>query len=105
MRATDTVARLAGDEFVVLFDCLDPEAAPDGLARTILECMRVPFVIDGASVAVTASVGVALAAGGSGSMDTLLGAADQALYEAKRKGRDTWAVRRVGAAVEVSTIK
>ena len=101
VRATDTVARLAGDEFVVLFDCLDPAGAPDALARTILDCMRAPFLIDGDSVAVTASVGVALAAGGAGSMDALLGAADQALYEAKHQGRNTWAVRRLDAALAV----
>jgi diguanylate cyclase (GGDEF)-like protein len=101
VRATDTVARLAGDEFVVLFDCLDPDAAPEALARTILACMRAPFVLGEASVDVTASVGVALAAGGAGSMDALLGAADQALYEAKNNGRNTWAVRRLGASVTV----
>ncbi|UUZ48272.1 GGDEF domain-containing protein [Massilia sp. B-10] len=61
VRATDTVARLAGDEFVVLFDCLDPDGAPEALAHKILDCMRAPFVLGADSVDVTASVGVALA--------------------------------------------
>ncbi|HEY0061554.1 MAG TPA: diguanylate cyclase [Telluria sp.] len=101
VRSTDTIARLAGDEFVVLFDCMDHEAAPEALAAKIVDCMRAPFMIGGADMAVTASIGVALAKGGWSSMDALLGAADQALYEAKGRGRDTWAVRRLAAPAVV----
>jgi len=101
VRVTDTVARLAGDEFVVLFDSNDPTRAPEALACKILACMRAPFVIDGASLAVSASVGIALCGAGAGTMDSLLGAADQALYQAKQSGRNTWAVRRLGGMAEV----
>jgi diguanylate cyclase (GGDEF)-like protein/PAS domain S-box-containing protein len=85
VRSADVVARLGGDEFAVLCrNCSRAEAAE--MSQRILDALRRPFVIDGAEVFVTASIGVA--SGAPGSRD-LLHRADAALYEAKRAGRDT----------------
>jgi len=85
-RAADTVARLGGDEFVVL--CEDTEGeAPRVLSERVLSALRPPLTIDGRDVAVTASIGVALAREGD-SAAQLLSRADEAMYRAKRGGKD-----------------
>ncbi len=92
VRATDTVARLAGDEFVVLFEGL---AAPDelaGLGHKIVEAVRPPFLADGTPLAVTTSVGLAVATPGI-TREALLRQADEALYAAKAGGRDGFRLR------------
>ena len=94
LRGVDTIARMGGDEFVVLFEVDRPDAASD-IARRLVEAMRPPFVLSGGHVAeVTASVGVAV--GGSDRLDGewLLREADLALYDAKASGRDQWKVAR-----------
>ncbi len=84
VRAADVVARLGGDEFAVLCrDCSRPEAGE--MSERILASIRRPVLVDGAELAVSASIGVA--SGEHGSRD-LLHRADAALYEAKRAGRD-----------------
>lgn len=84
VRSADTVARLAGDEFVVLLDSTAPEGAVEVAAR-VQAALSHPVVLPDATVHLSASVGVHLASGGSAS--DLLEAADQAMYHAKRSGR------------------
>ena len=84
VRATDTLARVSGDEFVVL--CEDEnDAGP--LAERIVVAFREPFLADGLTLVVTASAGVAHAEPGS-AVDGLIVAADAAMYQAKRAGGD-----------------
>ena len=87
MRATDTVARLSGDEFVIIIDEPRDEADCRLLAEKIAAVMRKPFHAGPLTLAVSTSVGVALAAGGE-THEQLLANADHALYQAKRRGRD-----------------
>lgn len=89
VREEDTAARLGGDEFIVLMDGAELDAGPELVAERLLEMLRVPYVIGGQNerrITMTASIGVALAEGGSA--DQLLRDADIALYEAKAGGRD-----------------
>ncbi len=89
LRATDTVARLGGDEFVILL----PEVRDMDECSAILERVRQtlssPVALPGqrGAVAVEASIGIALYAGGDVDADALLRRADQAMYQAKRAGR------------------
>jgi diguanylate cyclase len=86
VRPGDGVVRWGGEEFAVLLrdmaDGTDLEARADDLRRTV---GAAPFVIDGAVITVTASAGAATVAGDA---DSLVRAADAALYDAKRAGRD-----------------
>ncbi|GAB2693569.1 hypothetical protein GCM10027194_29760 [Thalassiella azotivora] len=97
VRPGDTVARLGGDEFVVLY----PVVAADELAaiaERVRAVVREPYVLpDGAHV-VSASVGAA-SAPGTATPGDVLRAADAAMYEAKRSGRDrvAWAAERPAA--------
>jgi|SRR5579863_2890185 len=86
VRSTDTVARLGGDEFVVLLDDLFTDDAAVDAARKILRSFDQPFVIEDRAVRVSASIGIATAAGGSATPCQLLGGADREMYAVKRNG-------------------
>jgi len=88
VRATDTVARLSGDEFVILFEDLNTEQEVLAVAAKIADAIRAPFSASGVQLAVTTSVGIALFAGNGQTHEELLANADSALYAAKRNGRD-----------------
>ena len=87
VRASDVVARIGGDEFAVIIT--DAGGAEMGrIADRLRETMRFPRELpDGSLVTVTASIGLAWAAGEE-STDELLRRADEAMYEAKHLGRD-----------------
>jgi diguanylate cyclase (GGDEF)-like protein len=80
------VSRWGGDEFVILRTGTDDDATLQYAQRIIAELSR-PMWIEGAEVAVGASIGAAVCLGGAVSMDALLQQADMALYAAKRENR------------------
>ena len=91
MRDGDTVARLGGDEFTILLRgvCTRDEVAR--VADRVLASMRRPIVLsDGAEVRATPSIGIAMAGRSGMDPEQLLQAADEAMYEAKRAGKDCW---------------
>lgn len=91
VRATDTVARFGGDEFVILLeDVRDPHDAVRVAEKIIAEC-RKPLTLEGREIVATASIGVAHGDGDTGE-EALLRRADRALYEAKSAGRDGYRV-------------
>lgn len=88
-RASDTIARFGGDEFVVLCEDLDPESASEvitDLAERLLTSIDEPMMIKGQSLRVSASVGVAIN-GGNAKVDGMLRDADAAMYKAKKNGK------------------
>jgi diguanylate cyclase (GGDEF)-like protein/PAS domain S-box-containing protein len=90
VRPGDTVARLAGDEFVVLCEQVEQGVALSSLAQRINAVLRDPIVFDSLLLTVTASIGIALGHGTTHSADDLLRSADTAMYAVKEKGRDGW---------------
>lgn len=86
-RTGDTVARFGGDEFVVIAEGVD-EAAAQSLAERIRHAVSLPMVLHSQTVAVTASVGFAVADRAGISSDDLLARADMAMYQAKQAGKD-----------------
>lgn len=90
VRATDTPARLSGDEFVVILEEIGGPAEAERIAAKIVEAMRAPFRTSAGPVQASTSVGVALSQPGQ-AQEQLLAAADTALYAAKGKGRDGYA--------------
>lgn len=87
VRETDLVARLAGDEFVVVVEGLDQPAAARAVAEKVICAMLPPFVIEGTERSVSTSVGVAVSNGVEEDVDAVLKKADAALYLAKKAGR------------------
>jgi diguanylate cyclase (GGDEF)-like protein len=86
----DMVARLGGDEFAVVLDHRPEDAEPAG--DRILAALREPFLIDGHSIQVGASIGVVVPEPGEHlSADALLRRADAAMYASKRRGKGAMA--------------
>ncbi|QJD98965.1 diguanylate cyclase [Massilia forsythiae] len=90
VRSTDTVARLAGDEFVIVLEQVGSPLECQRIADKLLEAMRAPFDCDGRKLAVSASIGFAWSP--RPEQAALAHAADEALYQSKRGGRDTASV-------------
>jgi diguanylate cyclase (GGDEF)-like protein len=89
IRSTDMVARLAGDEFVVLLEMLGETADAQAKGRELLQLLQQPFGLGTATVALGASVGVAVHLPGSpGGVGALLARADRAMYAAKAAGKN-----------------
>ncbi len=89
VRTTDLVARLAGDEFVVVLEGLGAPDEADLVADKIVRAVREPFTFEDAAFPVTTSIGIAWREA-DGTSDSIgwLNEADEALYAAKSAGRD-----------------
>ncbi len=89
-RKSDTVARIGGDEFVLV---LPQVSHPDNaamLAQRILDVFREPFIFDGHQLSVTTSIGIAVYPDDGKEIHVLLKNADNAMYRAKEQGRDMY---------------
>ncbi|MCU1451131.1 MAG: diguanylate cyclase/phosphodiesterase with sensor(s) [Acidimicrobiales bacterium] len=96
VRNGDTVARMGGDEFVVLLPELAHEDDAVRIARKLLSAFRDPFNLGKQQLYVTASIGVAIYPRDGEQPDALLKNADAAMYGAKDRGRNTYAVYTPG---------
>jgi diguanylate cyclase (GGDEF)-like protein/PAS domain S-box-containing protein len=83
VRPADTVARVGGDEFVVVCEEIDEESAL-AMGRRLQEAIRLPLTVGGVDHRLSASIGIAL---GHTDPEALLGDADAAVYRAKADGR------------------
>jgi len=84
VRPSDTVARLGGDEFVILCDDVDDEEHAVAVAHRVAAAIESsPYYIGNTNLAISASIGIAMAAGGAGHPEALLRDADAAMYRAK----------------------
>ena len=104
VRTSDTVARLGGDEFAVLLDDIEDVAVP---AHRILQALATPISLEGKSVTVYGSVGIALHESGQTAAD-LLRNADVAMYKAKGEGKGGYKAfdeTMHGAAIERFDLK
>ncbi|OIJ43060.1 diguanylate cyclase domain-containing protein [Massilia timonae] len=89
VRMTDLVARLAGDEFVVVLEMLASPGDAEDTAHKLLACIREPYTLRTTTVTVGASIGVALfAPDDKPDLDAWLARADHAMYAAKRGGKN-----------------
>jgi len=96
LRASDTAARLAGDEFVLILEP-DPEGLlePEVVAKKLLEQLRKPYVLSGGVATVTGSIGVVRTRGDPDTVEGLLSLADKAMYHVKQTGKDGfWVLQR-----------
>ncbi len=89
-RETDTVARMGGDEFVVVHAPINDPAEATSLAQRIIALISEPFDLDGHQATIGASVGIAIGPSDGLRPDQLLRNADLALYRAKGDGRGTF---------------
>jgi diguanylate cyclase (GGDEF)-like protein/PAS domain S-box-containing protein len=91
MRAEDTVARLGGDEFAIILPRIDKPEHAALIARKALAALSSPLKIEGQTVVVTGSVGVAISAADGMDAQTLMKNADRAMFRAKASGKNGYA--------------
>lgn len=96
LRSHDVFGRIGGEEFAVVFADADEDAVRTFAERLRSEVAVAPIDWRGTSIDVTASIGVAVGDAAKLKVETLLEAADRALYEAKRRGRNCVVVADAG---------
>ncbi|WDZ96945.1 EAL domain-containing protein [Herbaspirillum sp. WKF16] len=90
IRGEDMVARIGGDEFVVVMGNLPSPEVVEQLSENILAALRHDFQVEDATLRVTSSIGIAVYPNSGDSVDALMKNADAAMYEAKQSGRNTY---------------
>lgn len=88
LRQNDTVARLGGDEFVLLISDLDTQEAVEPILQRLMSHVQESFIIQDQTVHIGVSIGVAFYPAHGEEKDQLLRAADQAMYQVKRTGKN-----------------
>lgn len=86
VRFTDTVARMGGDEFTIVLNCLDAHFTVEKTAETILGALAAPFQLEDETVFITCSIGITSYPEDGVDIEVLLSNADQAMYAAKLAG-------------------
>jgi diguanylate cyclase (GGDEF)-like protein len=89
-RKSDTIARIGGDEFVLVLPQVSQPANASKLAQRILDVFREPLVFDGHQLNITTSIGIAVYPEDGKDIEILLKNADTAMYRAKEQGRDAY---------------
>jgi diguanylate cyclase (GGDEF)-like protein len=90
LRECDVVARMGGDEFVVLLPETGDRTGIESVCTRILDVLIEPMLFNGCVIRTAASIGIALFPDHGGTWQAMYKSADLALYEAKRDGRATW---------------
>ena len=90
VRETDTVARLGGDEFTIILSRLHEAGDAEMVAGKILHSLSQALTIEGNVVNISASIGIAHFPRDGGAIEDLLRMADDAMYDAKRSGRNRY---------------
>ncbi len=91
-RAQDTVARFAGDEFVMLCEDVEGEQAARAIGERVVRAVSTPLTVKQGEALTTASVGIAMAAGSDDRPEVLVEHADRAMYRAKSLGGSRYEV-------------
>ncbi len=89
-RTSDTIARLSGDEFVLILNNANRDSYLEQLLNRILECLSLPYLLEGNTTYTSVSIGATFYPDDAKSTDALLQNADAAMFKAKEMGRDTY---------------
>lgn len=90
LRATDIVSRLGGDEFTVLLPHIKQPLDSSTVAEKILKTVSSPYMLQGNEIQVTVSIGISVYPFDNKDTNELIKLADQAMYDAKRSGRNQY---------------
>jgi diguanylate cyclase (GGDEF)-like protein len=88
VRESDVVARMSGDEFVVMVHPVDDPQQLAVISQKLIDALQDPFELQGRSLCISASIGISVFPLDGGSTEELLHNADAAMYHAKRNGRN-----------------
>lgn len=101
VREVDTVARFGGDEFAIILGNLDDSQQARGVAEKVVQAFAQSMVLtDGSECNVGVSVGISVYPENGSAMDNLMTAADQAMYESKHTGRNSYTFYQAKTALK-----
>lgn len=90
IRQSDTIARIGGDEFVLLLEDTSKIDDITVIAESLIEVLSKTFMINNIEVMIGCSIGIAIYPNDGTTVDALLAASDKAMYKAKKMGRNTY---------------
>lgn len=90
MRRSDTIARMGGDEFIILLEEVNSPTDCAIVAQKILDLVGIPYIIEGNEFQITGSIGICVYPRDGESVENLLMRADIAMYRAKKKRNRFW---------------
>ena len=90
IRETDTVARIGGDEFVIILSSLPDVSIINRIATNLVEQISRPIHIESIEVAISASIGISLYPDNGTTAEELIRSADKAMYQIKRQGKNAF---------------
>ena len=96
VRESDTVSRLGGDEFTIIFSGMHKQEDVVAEAEKIIRAISVPFDLEGREACIGISIGIARYTEEARNEDDLVKQADKAMYEAKLAGKNTYRIGSVG---------
>ena len=89
-RATDTVSRVGGDEFIIMLPNVDGISGAETLARKVVKQLHIPFTFRQHKIIIGTSVGVAMMSKDTTDLEAIIVEADHAMYQAKKSGKNTY---------------
>lgn len=89
-REEDTVARIGGDEFLLIVTAIQDPALPGQMAQNAIDSISQPLVLDGQQLELSASIGIALYPDDSEDLDQLIKLSDDAMYRIKKAGKNSF---------------
>ncbi|MEJ2438421.1 MAG: sensor domain-containing diguanylate cyclase [Gammaproteobacteria bacterium] len=92
LRESDTLARIGGDEFVLLLPVIRSKEEARGIARKLMREISAPFEFNGSTIPLSASIGIAVYPDNGESFERLVNAADNAMYYIKHKPKNGYAL-------------
>ena len=90
IRETDTVARIGGDEFVIILSSLPETEIVYRIAASVIEQIARPFDVKNTEVLISASIGISLYPQNGTTAEALIRSADKAMYQIKRQGKNSF---------------
>lgn len=90
LRESDSAARVGGDEFSIILNAITEPIKIDRMAESVITSLSSPFYIQGNTIFISASIGIAIYPNDGTDISILLKSADQALYHSKNRGRNRY---------------
>jgi diguanylate cyclase (GGDEF)-like protein len=104
IRETDTVARIGGDEFVIILSSLPESDIADRIAASVIKRIAQPVQIQSTEVTISASIGISLYPENGITAEELIRSADKAMYKVKHQGKNSFGFAS-SADPQVSALK